>query len=143
MAKRFQVAIDSADPDRLARFWAEALGYQVQPPPEGYASWEDLLREIGVPEESWGDSSAIVDPDGIGPRLYFQRVPEAKAGKNRVHLDVNQGTRETPPDERRRNVEAEAERLKALGATELYRIDENGEYWVTLADPEGNEFCLQ
>ena len=143
MAKRIQVVIDCADPDRLAQFWAEALGYQVQPPPGGYGSWEEWLREAGIPEADWGAVSAVVDPDGTGPRFYFQRVPEPKTGKNRVHVDVNQGTRETPPEERRRLVDAEVERLKGLGATELYRGEEFGDYWVTLADPEGNEFCVQ
>jgi hypothetical protein len=143
MAKRIQLTIDCADPDRLAHFWANALGYQVQPPPAGYDSWEDWLREAGIPEAEWGAVSAIVDPDGAGPRFYFQRVPEPKTTKNRVHVDVNQGTRGTPPEERRRLVEAEAERLKALGATELYRMEEFGSHWVTMLDPEGNEFCVQ
>lgn len=134
---------DCANPERLAEFWAEAAHYKVQDPPEGYASWEDWLREHGIPEEEWNSASAIVDPEGIGPRIYFQRVPEPKTGKNRVHLDVNQATRETPPEERRRLVDAEVERLKSLGATELYRGEQYGEYWVTMADPEGNEFCLQ
>jgi hypothetical protein len=142
-ATRTQIVFDCADPDRLARFWAEALHYIVQPPPEGYDTWEDLLREIGIPESEWGNASAIVDPDGVLARIYFQRVPEPKRGKNRVHLDLNQGTRAMPTEERRRVVNAEAERLKGLGATELYRRDENGEYHVTLADPEGNEFCVQ
>lgn len=143
MAKRVQVAIDCSDPDRLAHFWAEALGYQLQPPPAGYASWDDFLEEMGIPEEDRNNASAIIDPDGAGPRIYFQRVPEPKTVKNRVHLDVNQKTRQTPPDEGRRLVDHEVERLKGLGATELYRFDQNGEYWVTMSDPEGNEFCVQ
>lgn len=143
MATRIQVVIDCADPDRLAHFWAEALGYQIQPPPEGYNSWEDLLREMGVPEEEWGDASAVVDPEGIGPRIYLQRVTEPKTVKNRLHLDLNQGTREIPPEERLRRVDEAVERLKGLGATELYRMDRNREYHVTMADPEGNEFCVQ
>ena len=143
MAIRVQVTMDCADPGRLAHFWAEALGYQLQPPPEGYASWEDFLRAIGIPEEDWNNTSAIVDPGGAGPRLYFQRVPEAKSGKNRVHLDLNKTTRETPPEEGRRMVDEEVERLTGLGATELYRREQNGEYWVTMSDPEGNEFCVQ
>ena len=86
-----QVVFDSADPGRLAQFWAAALHYVVQPPPPGYASWEDLLREMGVPEEQWTSRSAVVDPEGSGPRIFFQRVPEPKAAKNRVHLDVRAG----------------------------------------------------
>lgn len=143
MATRIQVVIDCKDPDRLAHFWAEALGYQIQPPPSGYATWEDVLREMGVPEEEWGRASAIVDPEGIGPRLYFQRVREPKTVKNRVHLDLNQATRETPSEERRRLVDDEVVRLTTLGAIELYRIDEDGEYFVTMTDPEGNEYCVQ
>lgn len=143
MATCVQVTIDCADPDRLANFWAEALGYQLQPPPEGFVSWEVFLAEMGVPEEERNNASAIVDPEGIGPRLYFQRVPEPKQAKNRVHLDLNQETREKSPEERRRLVDDAAERLKGSGATELYRGEENGGYWVTMADPEGNEFCVQ
>jgi hypothetical protein len=143
MATRVQIVIDCADPDRLAHFWAEALHYQVQPPPEGYATWEDLLHEIGIPEEEWSNASAVVDPDGVGPRIYLQRVPEPKTVKNRLHLDLNQGTRELPPEERHQRVDAEVERLKGLGATELYRMEHHGEYHLTMADPEGNEFCVQ
>lgn len=143
MATPIQVVFDCADPDRLAQFWAEALGYQLQPPPDGYASWQDLLQEMGIPEEEWNNASAVVDPDGVGPRLYFQRVPESKIAKNRVHLDLNQGTRETPADERRRRVDDTVERLKGIGASELNRREQNGEYWVTMSDPEGNEFCVQ
>ncbi|MDQ2743095.1 MAG: VOC family protein [Chloroflexota bacterium] len=143
MATRVQVVIDCDDPDRLAHFWAEALGYQLQPPPEGFASWEDFLAEIGVPEDERDNASAIVDPEGIGPRVYFQRVPEPKTVKNRMHLDLNQTTRDTLLEERRRLVGQAVERLKGLGAAELYRMDRNGEYHITMSDPEGNEFCVQ
>jgi hypothetical protein len=143
MATPLQIVIDCADPDRLATFWAEAIHYKLQDPPKGYASWQDWLREQGIPEEEWNSASAVVDPDGRGPRIYFQRVPEQKTVKNRLHLDLNQGARETPADERRSLVNAEVERLKGLGATELYHGEQYGEYWVTMADPEGNEFCVQ
>jgi hypothetical protein len=142
-ATRTQIVFDCATPERLARFWAAALHYIVQPPPEGYNSWEDVLREMGIPEADWGNASAIVDPEGVLARIYFQRVPEPKQGKNRIHLDLNQGTRAMPLEERRRLVNAEVERLKGFGAAELYRRDEHGEYHVTMADPEGNEFCVQ
>ncbi len=142
MATGIQVTFDCADPDRLARFWADALGYVVQPPPEGYPSWPALLAEMGVPEEQWGDRSAVVDPDGSGPRLLFQRVPEGKAAKNRMHLDVNVGVG-LPPDQRPARVDAEVQRLTHAGATRLRAATEHGEYWVVMADPEGNEFCLQ
>jgi hypothetical protein len=143
MVTRIQIVVDCADPARLAGFWGAALGYQIQPPPEGYANWEDFLREIGIPEEDWNNASAIVDPAGTAPRIYFQRVPEPKTGKNRLHLDLNRSTREALRDEARLLVDREVERLKGLGARELYRREQRGEYWVTMSDPEGNEFCVQ
>jgi hypothetical protein len=142
MATGVQIVFDCADPDRLARFWAEALHYQLQPPPDGHATWEEALRAFGVPEEEWGNASAVIDPDGVGPRVYFQKVPEPKTVKNRVHLDLNQVTRETPAEERRRLVDGEVARLEGLGATKLYGGAEHGGYWITMADPEGNEFCV-
>ncbi len=139
-----QVVFDCVDPGRLAEFWAEAMGYQVQPPPEGFSTWEEFLASIGVPEDAFNSASAIVDPDGSGPRIYFQMVPEQKIVKNRVHLDLNVGGgRETPLEQRRKRVDAEAERLSAIGATMVRTYEENGEYWVAMLDPEGNEFDLQ
>lgn len=144
MATRFQVVMDCADPDRLARFWAEALHYTLQDPPEGFASWEEFLVKIGLPEEQWNDASAVVDPDKAGPRIYFQRVPEGKVVKNRVHLDLNVGGGPgTPLEERKPRVDAEVERLTGAGATVLWPIEKRGEYWVVMQDPEGNEFCVQ
>jgi len=145
MATKVQVVFDCKDPDRLARFWASALHYVVQPPPEGYESWEDLLREMGVPEDRWGDASAAVDPDGAGPRLYFQRVPESKVAKNRVHLDLNVGGGpDSKPEDQHAAVDAEVDRLVHEGATILKPGEEkDGEYWVVMQDPEGNEFCVQ
>jgi hypothetical protein len=139
-----QVTYDCADPDRLASFWAEALGYRMQEPPEGYATWPAFLAAQGIPEDQWNSASAIVDPEGRGPRLYFQRVPEAKVVKNRVHLDLNVGGGgHVPLEERRGRVNAAVERLRGLGATQLRPVEERGEYWVVMSDPEGNEFCLQ
>ena len=144
MAHGVQVTFDCADPDRLAGFWAAALGYVVQPPPEGYDSWPAFLTAIGVPESQWSSRSAVVDPDGKGPRLFFQRVPEPKTAKNRVHLDVNVGGGHgTSADERRRRVDAAAERLVGAGATRLRTAEQRGERWIVMQDPEGNEFCLQ
>jgi hypothetical protein len=145
MATKIQVVFDCADPDRLAKFWAVALGYKLQDPPEGYGSWEEMLRETGVPEDEWNSASAVVDPAGVGPRIYFQRVPEGKTVKNRVHLDLNvSGPRGTALEDRMKRVDAEVGRLIESGAT-IYRpgIVEDGEYWVVMQDPEGNEFCVQ
>jgi hypothetical protein len=144
MATGVQVVFDCTDPGRLAQFWAEALGYRLQDPPEGYGSWEDWLRDQNIPEERWNDASAVVDPDGKGPRIYLQRVPEAKTVKNRVHLDLNisGGPSGGPLEERRRRVDAEVERLLALGATRQRAAEELGGYWVVMQDPEGNEFCV-
>lgn len=131
------MTFDCANPDALARFWCEALGHQLQDPPAGYASWPQWLRDKGVPQEQRNDASAASDPDGHGPRLYFQRVPGGKTAKNRVHLDVNVG---------RDAVEATLQRLEDHGATILrppQAGERLGEFWAVLADPEGNEFCLQ
>jgi hypothetical protein len=135
MAKTVQVAVDCADPAALSRFWAAALGYVLNPPPEGHDSWESWLSAMGIPESQWNSASAIVDPDGVGPRVYFQRVPEGKAAKNRLHLDVRVGGDRTA-------IESEVDRLVALGASVVGPKDERGEFWVVLQDPEGNEFCL-
>jgi catechol 2,3-dioxygenase-like lactoylglutathione lyase family enzyme len=144
MARDVQITFDCADPAALATFWAEALGYQVQGPPEGFDSWEQALDALGVPPEKRNDASAVVDPDGSGPRLFFQRVPEGKLVKNRVHLDV----RAAPGlagDERMAALEAEAERLLPHGATRLERYEPAPPLaggHIVMADPEGNEFCL-
>ena len=143
MATRLQVTFDAADPQALAAFWGELIGYVEQDPPEGFDSWEAWAVANDVPRERWGDYDARVDPDGAGPRLYFQRVPEPKTAKNRVHLDLAvSGGRGTPPEERRRNVAAAVARAVTAGATKLREVDEGGEYWVVLQDPEGNEFCM-
>ena len=142
MATGVQVVIDCADPAALAPFWAEALGYVVQPPPPGFESWPDWLRKQGIPEQSWNDASAVVDPDRSGPRIFLKRVPEPKSVKNRVHLDLNV-TAGVPPDEADEKLEAEAKRLEALGATGVRRMSEWSSRWIVMQDPEGNEFCLQ
>jgi hypothetical protein len=144
MATSIQVVMDCHDPDRLARFWATALHYKLQDPPEGYASWEQWLSAMSIPREQWNDASAVVDPDKHGPRIYFQRVPEPKTVKNRVHLDLNVGGGPgTALEVRRERVDVEVERLVEAGATKTRAVNERGEYWVVMADPEGNEFCVQ
>ena len=144
MATQIQVVMDCSDPARLSEFWAAALGYILQPPPEGYASWDELLSEMGVPESERNSASAVVDPDGAGPRIYFQRVPEPKSAKNRVHLDLNVGGgRDTPEDEKRRRVDDRVRELVGAGAAIVRDAEERGERWVVMQDPEGNEFCVQ
>src|SRR2546421_4409385 len=89
MGTSTQFVLDTVDPDRLARFWAEALHYKLQDPPTGFASWPAWLKAQGIPESEWNSASAIVDPDGHGPRIYFQQMDTPKLGKNRLHLDLN------------------------------------------------------
>jgi Glyoxalase-like domain len=113
------ITIDSEDPFALARFWGEATGY---------------LEDPDAPNEPDGDEAYLASPNGPYV-LLFQRVPEGKSTKNRVHLDV------APTDRTR---DEELERLLALGASMLQdRRDDDGTGWVVLADPEGNEFCLE
>jgi hypothetical protein len=145
VTREVQVTFDCADPGALASFWAVALGYQVQPPPAGFDTWESALDAWGIPPEHRNDRSAAVPSDGgAGPRLFFQRVPEGKSAKNRVHLDV----RAAPGldgEERMARLEQVARELIALGARRLTRFEpgqEMGAGHLVMADPEGNEFCL-
>ncbi len=148
MATRIQVTIDCANPTRLVEFWAAALHYRPQQPPEDHPTWKSYWLSKGIPEDELDgaeETDSIEDPDGVGPRFWFQQVPEAKAGKNRLHLDLSvSGGRTVPVDTRRERVHAEAERLIALGATRLRILYTEGvdHYGETLQDPEGNEFCL-
>jgi hypothetical protein len=143
----FNIAFDAADPRRLAEFWALALGYQLEPPPDGFDTWEEALAAWDVPEDQWDSASAIVDPRGVLPRVFFQKVPESKSAKNRVHLDVR-GWRygadgEVPPEaERRAAAAAKVAELVAAGATVAGSVTEYGNTWTVLHDPEGNEFCV-
>jgi hypothetical protein len=143
MAMSVQITVDCADPAALGRFWAAALGYEIEGPPEGFATWEAALADLGIPEEEWNDGESVVDPEGKGPRIFFQKVPEPKTVKNRVHLDVGAGGgRGVPIEERRRRIDAHADLLTGLGATRMREVDDHGSYFVTMADPEGNEFDL-
>jgi hypothetical protein len=139
--KQFQVTFDCADPERVARFWCEVLGYVVPSPPEGFATWDEFNSTL--PPEERGSSFACSDPTGEGPRLYFQRVPEGKVVKNRVHLCVRAGTG-LVGDERLATLQAEADRLIALGAVRerVMLADEENESCIVMQDIEGNEFCL-
>jgi hypothetical protein len=150
--RHLQVTFDAHDPKQLSRFWASVLGY-VNPPPPGHTlaegedpfdAWWAFLEQAGVPEDQRNSASAAEDPDGAGPRLFFQQVPEDKVAKNRVHLDV----RAAPGlegDERMATLEAECERLVALGATRVQRHEPSPPMslgFIVMLDPEGNEFCL-
>ena len=140
MARAFQVTFDAEDPARLADFWMLALGYEIQPPPPEFTSWDAWAIHMDIPEEDWNNARALVDPDGKGPRLFIQKVPEGKTAKNRVHLDVT-----VDPDEgqsRMDAVEALVAALVAEGATYVRHFEEHGAEWVVCSDPEGNEFCV-
>ena len=140
MAFDFQVAIDCSSPHELADWWAEALGWEVEAQDEAFIR---RMVEAGAATEAettthrgklvWRVGAAINSPQPDRPRVLFQQVPEPKVGKNRLHLDVRVG-----PEQQ----EAEVSRLLALGATELWRGSQGPHSWVTMADPEGNEFCV-
>lgn len=142
MAYEFQMTVDSADPHTMADWWAETLGWQVEPQDEafirrmvsaGYAADSDTTRHNGM--LVWKQGAAIRHPDGApgAPRMLFQVVPEGKTVKNRLHLDVRIGAED---------VDAAVTGLTARGATVLYHGQHGPFAWVTLADPEGNEFCV-
>jgi hypothetical protein len=144
----FKIVIDAADPHTQADFWAAALHYEVE---DNAALIERLLAAGALPgaatvefhgRPAFRDLVAVRHPQdpydpqsgtGLGRRLLFQRVPEPKSGKNRLHLDLH-------PGEGRRA--AEVERLKGLGASVLREVKEPSGQWVVMADPEGNEFCV-
>jgi hypothetical protein len=127
MARIHDVVFDCHRPAPLARFWAAVLdGYDIAP----YDDAEiERLRSIGI-DDVEDDPGVLVEARGVGPRLYFQLVPESKVVKNRMHLDL-----------RCDDLEAETARLAALGA-EVLTATGPGDEWVVLTDPEGNEFCL-
>ncbi len=146
MPVRFQIVFDCREPRRLVRFWAPALRYRPEPPPHGFAGWREYWRSLGVAEEEIRDVTtpeSIDDPNGEGPRIWFHAVPEPKACKNRLHVDLRaSGGHELPLETRKDQVEAEVARLLALGAARLETLYEEGDnhYAVAMADPEGNEF---
>jgi hypothetical protein len=140
------LVIDCADPDLLARFWADALAYQLAPVPIGFATWNDFYRDLGVPEQELVDGAdRISDPESRGPSIWFHAVPEVKTVKNRLHLDIHASDERTDRIETRRmRVNAEATRLAGLGATITGALSEEGldHYAVGMKDPEGNEFDI-
>jgi hypothetical protein len=133
MANKIQITVDASGPRALGAFWCEVLGYVEQPPPPGFATWEEALDSLGIYRSDPDRAFAIVDPDGIGPRVFFLKVPEGKTAKNRLHLDVH-----TEPEK----MQTTAAELVALGATRVGEFDEPEGHWITMLDPEGNEFCL-
>ena len=152
MSATVQITVDVHDPRTASLFWKEVLGY-VHPAPPGVeladgedplAAWDDFLERHQVPEELRNSASALEDPDGAGPRLYFQQVPEDKVVKNRLHLDVRTAS-DLRGDERMAALEARCEQLVALGGTRLQRHEPEPPTsigFIVMGDPEGNEFCL-
>jgi hypothetical protein len=146
MTAKFQVVIDCQDPARMTQFWAAALGYELAPPPAGFASWDAYYRDLGVPEDELGSGpDRLRDPTGAGPEIWFQVVDEAKTVKNRLHFDLRaSGGRSVPFETRKQRVDAEAARLSGLGGTQIDVYFEKGvdHYAVAMLDPEGNEFDI-
>jgi glyoxalase superfamily protein len=136
---RTQVTFDAADPHALARFWASVLGTEV----EDHSGFVDELVANGrMPAEdritvdgrsAFRDVAACRDPQGVEPRFFFQKVPEGKTAKNRVHLDIH-----VEADGK----EAEVGRLTGLGAELVSSHDDRGPLTYVMRDPEGNEFCV-
>lgn len=137
-----QLTIDCADPQALAQFWMTALRYVPEPPPRGHETWESSLAALGVPEPEWNDGALISDLEGRGLKLYFQKVPEPRTVKNRLHLDLDIVTRAQPVAHRTAVIEAEVAHLAAAGAAVIQRLHDHGHFHVTMRDPEGNEFDL-
>jgi Glyoxalase-like domain len=138
-AHAVQIVIDCRDPSALAQFWAEALGYVLEPPPRGFESWDAFLDQMNVPQDKRNAFNAVVDPERKRPRVFFQQVPEPKMGKNRVHLDVIVPAGEGDPWEA---VLAHVAKLERLGAKRGAERNELGSRWINCQDPEGNEFDI-
>ncbi|GHJ42672.1 hypothetical protein Cs7R123_00140 [Catellatospora sp. TT07R-123] len=147
MAANFQISVDCADPHALARFWAQALEWEVERHGDfikqmldaGHATPADVITLDG--ELVWSTAAAIRDPQApvngrgspVRSRMIFQVVPEGKTAKNRFHLDVNfEGV----------DKEVTAARMEQLGAKRLWDGQQGPHSWIAMADPEGNEFCV-
>ena len=145
MPVRFQLVIDCADPDRLARFWAAALGYELAPVPAGFATWNDFYRELGVPEEDLVDGADRISDrraTGRASGSMSSRMPRrSRTGCISTSTPVASGRTRSRPQEASR---AEASRLAGLGATITGALSEEGldHYAVGMKDPEGNEFDI-
>lgn len=144
MAHSVQIVMACDDPARLTEFWAAALDYIAQPPPEGFETWDQFADTVGIPQERRNDISAVIDPAGVGPRILFERW-DGGVPNQRVHIDVNSVGGHTMSDEERTSrLAAERSRLEGLGAT--FKREAKGiagERWIELFDPEGNWFCVQ
>ena len=150
----FQLTVDANDPESQALFWADLLGYELTPPPEGFETWKDFYLSLGEPPESFPEGATgadrLRDPEGRGPSIWFQIVPEDEikdpATKNRLHLDVRISRAGMSVEEARAAITAKVEELGARGATLLRTSDATGSggdyFYAVLQDPEGNEFCL-
>lgn len=142
----WQLTIDANDPAVLARFWAQVLGYQPVPPAQPATTWHAHYH-AGLGEDA-AYADRLFDPAGLGPPIWFQLVPEAKAGKNRLHLDLYPtGSDNALPMPRRIEiVEAKVAKLIGLGASVQRRTRHDDpadpRYYVVMHDPEGNEFCI-
>lgn len=140
MAK-LQIVFAARDPKRVAAFWRAALDYGEEPPPPPFRTWDEFLAANNLPSDTGDDIDSAIDPEGVQPRILVERDEPHPRGA--VHLDVNVNSRETPPPERRRNVDAAVKRFEGLGATRTRVVDHDGQYWVEMTDPEGNWFCVQ
>ncbi|WAL95102.1 VOC family protein [Streptomyces sp. Je 1-369] len=139
MTARIDLTLDCTDALLLAEFWKTALGYVDEPPPAPFNSREEWLAQFDLPDgETVDDAAWLCDPDGVGPRLSILKVPEPKAAKNRLHIDIRvQGHGSS--DERWARIKAEAERLLKAGG---HVLSESAGHHIVMADPEGNEFCV-
>jgi hypothetical protein len=146
MAHSIQIVIACDDPALLSGFWAGALGYIEQPPPAGFGSWAEFADDVGIPAERRNDFGAVVDPDGLGPRILFERY-DGGAPNQRVHIDVNAvggGAVELTDEQRVEALAFQRQRLEDLGASfKRQTSGVAGEVWIEMFDPEGNWFCVQ
>lgn len=143
MGHSIQIVIACDDPARMTEFWAGALGYIPQPPPDDFDTWDAFADAVGIPPERRNDISAVIDPEGAGPRVLFERW-DGGAPNQRVHIDVNSVGPDVAGEHRETRLSEERERLEALGATFKRKASGMaGETWIEMFDPEGNWFCVQ
>lgn len=139
-----QIVFACQNPVALAEFWRLAFGYTDEPPPDGYSSWEEFAAAMDLPPGAGQDIASAIDPDGVGPRLFFERAADSRAAGTRVHLDINVGVSgQRPLSERKRKIDALAKTLLEAGATQVKVVERGDEYFIEMVDPEGNDFCIQ